>query len=71
MAGGRARQVAAELLERDDELARIDEAIAASVAGEGRFLVIEGRSGEEQNLPKIQGGEILDVDVETAACRST
>jgi DNA-binding CsgD family transcriptional regulator len=45
MADGRARQGAAELLERDDELARIDELIAASVAGEGRFLVIEGRSG--------------------------
>ena len=45
MAPESARSVAAELLERDAELVRIDELIAASVAGEGRFLVIEGRSG--------------------------
>jgi DNA-binding CsgD family transcriptional regulator len=36
---------AAALLERGDELARIDELIAASVEGEGHVLVIEGRSG--------------------------
>jgi DNA-binding CsgD family transcriptional regulator len=45
MAAGRAWRGADQLLERDAELAQIDELIAASVGGEGRFLVIEGRSG--------------------------
>src|SRR6516225_11588396 len=45
MAGGRAGPGAHQLLDRDAELARIDELIAAAVAGEGGFLVIEGRSG--------------------------
>ena len=46
MAGAPGGSAAAELLERDAELAGIDdELIAAAGAGEGRFLVIEGRSG--------------------------
>jgi DNA-binding CsgD family transcriptional regulator len=45
MAQEPARSLGVELLERDAELERIDELIAASVAGEGHFLVIEGRSG--------------------------
>jgi DNA-binding CsgD family transcriptional regulator len=45
MAAEPARLRAAELLERDAELGRIDALIAASVTSEGRFLVIEGRSG--------------------------
>jgi DNA-binding CsgD family transcriptional regulator len=40
-----ARHGAAALLERDGELERIDELIGASVGGDGRFLLIEGRSG--------------------------
>src|SRR5215469_8888581 len=45
MAGVPGRSASPELLEREAELARIDELIVAAVAGEGRFLVIEGRSG--------------------------
>ena len=33
------------LLERDRELAEIDECIAGAAAGEGSFLVLEGRAG--------------------------
>jgi DNA-binding CsgD family transcriptional regulator len=45
MAREAARSQGAELLERNVELARIDEVVADAVAGEGRLLVIEGRSG--------------------------
>jgi DNA-binding CsgD family transcriptional regulator len=45
MAGMPGRSAAVELLEREAELERIDELIAAAVASEGRLLVIEGRAG--------------------------
>ncbi|MBJ7331171.1 MAG: AAA family ATPase [Solirubrobacteraceae bacterium] len=34
-----------DLLERDDELAIVDEMLASAAAGEGRFLLIEGPAG--------------------------
>jgi MoxR-like ATPase len=33
------------LLERDEELARLDEMIAGALAGTGRLVVIEGEAG--------------------------
>ena len=39
------RQAAAELLERDSELAAIEDLLAAAQAGQGRSLVVEGPAG--------------------------
>lgn len=45
MVGAPAEGRPSALLERSPELARIDQLIAAAAAGDGRFLVIEARSG--------------------------
>lgn len=45
MAGTRSVRAPSTLLERGPELARIDQLIAAAQAGDGRFLVVEARSG--------------------------
>src|SRR5262249_31675016 len=60
---------ASPLLERDVELARIDELLAAARAGDGRALVVEGPAGiGKSSLLRAARAAAADMRVASARC---
>ena len=67
----RARPQATPLVERDAELAAIDEAIARTAAGRGRLIVIEGNAGIGKSRLLATGAErAADAGLRVVGARS-
>ena len=71
MAGG-ARLAASRLLERGGELARVEEAIAALVRGQGGVLVIQGAAGIGKSaLVRVLCEQAAESGVQTLTARAS